>query len=46
MAKKPVTKNNQIKKTQKNPNKTPTKAIPITYRYLESFFESYNKTYD
>jgi len=30
MAKKPVTKNNQIKKTQKNPNKTPTKAIPKT----------------
>ena len=21
-------------------------GIPITYRYLESFFESYNKTYD
>jgi len=28
MAKKPVTKNNQIKKTQKNPTKTPTKTIP------------------
>jgi len=28
MAKKPVTKNNQIKKTQKSPTKTPTKTIP------------------
>ena len=26
MAKKPLTKNNQIKKTQKNPNKTPAKT--------------------
>ena len=30
MAKKPVTKNNQIKKTQKSPNKTPAKTIPKT----------------